>query len=343
MPANIFEKMFYSYLKPAWHAIREPSQVKKSAVRGIDEDFQGAFEVENRPVTVTLNGVPSETGDFAVVRCASKADPEEIVFDYCSERYHPLQPREVAEIFDNHVCEHAETVAFLGKGEEMFISWEMPSFEVRVGDEVQMYGIVRTGFDTKHATKLFTSTVRPVCWNTITMAEGWAKAHTDKAAAKGMIWTGKGVNRNLGRDLGYWMEHVQTKALVEAELIQSFFARLASKSIESEKVALEILQTAYPNSKKSASNYPWQLRDEQESKILAYNAGQEEIRNGIYGLFSGAGTVITPDYWGMLNSTSEYFCHYQPSKKPVAESIMFGARSKNIMAMVETLNKLSSK
>lgn len=341
MVDNIFQRMFYSYMKPAWHAIREPSLVEKTAVEIIDDECQGAFEIENRPVTVTLNGKPTETGDFAIVRCASKADPEEIVFDYCTEHYHPLQPREVAEIFDANVCQPAETLAFLGKGDNMFISWAMPEFEVIVGDVVKMFGIIRTGFDTKHGTKLFTSSVRPVCENTVVWAEAWARKHTDKSNNTGMIWTGKGTSRNLARDLGYWMQHVQSKALVEANLIQSFFGRLAKTPIKSDEQAWEILHSAYPNSNKNANDFPWQLRDAQNQKIVELNAGREEIRNGVYSLFAGLGTAITPDYWGMLNATSEYFCHYQPSKKPVAESIMFGNRAENIMVMVETLNKKS--
>lgn len=339
-PADIYEKMFYSFIAPAWHAIREPSLVEKTAVEIIDDECQGAFKIENRPVTVTLNGVPTETGDFAIVRCASEADPNEIVFGYCSERYHPLQPIEVAELFDAHVCEPAETLAFLGKGEEMFISWKMPDFEV-VKEVIRMYGIVRAGFDTKHSVKLFTSTYRPVCKNTITMSENWAKKNTNADANKGMIWTGKGLNRNLGRDLGYWMEHVQTKALIEADLIQSFFTRLSEKPIKNDDEAHKILSVAYPYSNKDASNYPWQLREAKQEVIAQFNMAQDEIHNGIFGLFAGAGTAITPDYWGMLNATSEYFCHYQPSKKPIAESVMFGGRADNIMAMAETLNKLS--
>jgi hypothetical protein len=339
MTANIYQRMFYSFKEEAWHAIRKASQVAKSAVKVIEEDCFGGFRIENRPVTVTLNGVPTETGDFAIVRCASVADPEEVVFGYCTERYHPLQPIEVAEIFDANVCEPAETLAFLGKGEEMFISWKMPEFKV-VNDLIRLFGIVRAGFDTKKSVKLFTSAYRPVCQNTITMAEGWARAHTDKKTNTGMIWTGKGTNRDLGRDLGYWMEHVQTKALIEAELVQSFFGRLAEKPIKSDAEVKEILEVAYPYSNKDASNYPWQLRDAKQEVIVQYNQGQDEIRNGITYLF-GAGTAITPDYYGLLNATSEYFCHYQPSKKPIAESVMFGGRADNIMAMVETLNKLS--
>src|SRR4030042_6308956 len=103
MTANVYETattpMFYSLRKPAWHALREPSQVDKSAERVIKEEFRGGFSIENRPVSVFLNGKMVETGDFAIVRCASVADPNEIVFDYCTEKYHPLQPVQVAEIF----------------------------------------------------------------------------------------------------------------------------------------------------------------------------------------------------------------------------------------------------
>lgn len=341
MTPNIYKKMVYSYLQPMWHDITKPSTEPLTAVEILDKRFEGAFTVETRPVTVALNGIQQETGDFAIVRSASKADPDEVVFGYCTDRYHPLQPRDVAQCFDTNVCEPAETMAFLGKGEDMFISWKMPSYEVRVGDEVDMYGIVRTGFDTLKGTRLFIANVRPVCWNTISMAEGWAKAHTDKKANKGIIWKGKGVNKNLLRDLGYWMEHVQTKALVEANLLQSFFGKLASVPIKNEEQAVTILNTAYPDAEDISAYFPRQLRDAKAEAIADFNEGQAETRNGIKYLFDGAGTAITPDFWGMLNSTSEYFCHYQPSKKHIAESVMFGPRQQKIMSMVETLNKLS--
>lgn len=343
MTANVYvtatTPMFYSLRKPAWHALREPSQVEKSAKRVIEEEFQGAFSIENRPVSVFLNGKMVETGDFAIVRCASVADPNEIVFDYCTEKYHPLQPIQVAEIFDANVCEPAETVVFLGDGEDMFITWKMPTFEVRVGDEVDMYGIIRTGFDTKHGTKLFTSTVRAVCQNTIVQAEGWSKANTDKENNRGIIWTGKGVNRKLARDMGYWMEHVQTKAIAEADLVQSFFSKLASVPVKNEAQVVSILNTAYPNKIDNSQYGPWQLRNEASAKVAEFNQGQAEIRDGIKQLFYGAGTAITSDFWGLTCAVSEYACHIMPSKKPVAESIMFGGRQKMIGSMINTLQK----
>jgi hypothetical protein len=88
-----------------------------------------------------------------------------------------------------------------------------------------------------------------------------------------------------------------------------------------------------------AKYYPAQLRGKKEEITETFNQTQEKIREGIYGLFSGAGTAITEDYYGMLNATSEFFCHYYPSKKPIAESVMFGGRQKQIMAMVDTLTE----
>jgi hypothetical protein len=343
MSANIHGEMVYSFEKPMWHNITEPSLESLTAERVYDERFLGGFPVELRPVTVPLNGKRHETKYFAIVRGKSPYDPEERILDICTERYHPLQPREVAQIFDANVCEPAETMAFLGHGEDMFISWKMPGIQVGISDGMDMYGIVRTGFTTKDGTRLFVAGVRPVCWNTITMAEGWAKANTNKEANRGIIWKGKGVNRNLARDLGYWMMHVQTKALVEAELLQSFFGKLTQQPIKNEEHLVKILNTAYPNVTDNSASGPWQLQSEESAKVAALNRGQAQLRDGIKNLFDGAGTAITPDYWGVLNSTTEFLCHVLPSKKPIAESVMFGGRAKLTMRMVNTLDKLSTK
>jgi hypothetical protein len=336
MSANIHGKMVYSFEKPMWHNITEPSLVPMSAEEIMTQRFGGGFPIHLRPVVVSLNGSLVETGDYAIVRGASPYDKKEVVFGYCTERYHPLQPMDVAKSFDANVKEPAETMAFLGKGNDMFISWQMPEFEVKVGDAVKMYGIVRTGFDTLRGARLFTSIYRPVCYNTITLAEGWAKANTD-GSGKGVVWKGKGVNKNLLRDVGYWLAHVQGKALAEATLLQEFFGKLAVTPIKSDAEARRILFRAYPNKDNVAEYYPVQLREDKAEAIHNYNEGQKGLREGIFNLFSGNGTEISPDYWGMLNATSEYFCHYQPSKRPIAESVMFGPRAKNIQSMVNVL------
>lgn len=338
MAANIHGKMVYSFEKPMWHNITEPSLVPMTAEEILDQKFGGGFEIFLRPVFTELNGENTETGDLAIVRGNSPFDQKEVVFGYCSQRYNPLQPREIAQSFDMNVNQPAETMAFLGQGEDTFISWKMPSFEVKIGDEVELYGIVRCGFDTLKGARLFTSVYRPVCANTITLAENWAKSHTD-GNGKGRIWSGKAVNKNLLRDLGYWMSHVQGSAIQEGNLLKGLFGKLAETPIRHESEAQDILKVAYPDAKDVSQYYPAELRKAKSEKTEDFNAHQKMLRDGIFELFSGAGTQITPDYWGLLNSTSEYFCHVLPSKKPIAESVMFGTRQKYIGQMVNVLTK----
>ena len=336
MPANIHGQMVYSFEKPMWHNITEPSLVQMTAEQVLDERFKGGFEIFLRAITLTLNGAPTETGDFGIVRGKSPYEDSERVFGYCTERFHPLQPREIAQVFDINVNQPAETMGFLGHGEDMFISWKLPSFEIKVGDQLDLFGIVRSGFDTLNGTSLFTAIHRPVCQNTVNAAQGWANANTD-GKGKGNIWKGKGVNKNLLRDLGYWLSHVQKNALDEVDLMKGFLGKLAVTPIKNDAEAHEIVNDAYPMADNVSGYYPVELRQGKQDKIEDFNDGQKKIQDGILTLFGGAGTAITPDYYGLFNATSEFFCHVQPSKRPIAESVMFGGRQKQISRMMTVL------
>lgn len=337
MGHEIYKRMVYSYLQPMWHALQAPSETKSTAVEVLENNFGGGFPVIVRPTFYYLNGELVEEKGTVIIRGSSSFDPEELPIGFCTERYNPLQPREIAEAFDANVGEHVETMAFLRDGREMFITWNMPEFDVRVGDTVKLYGSIKVGFDTLKGARLFTSSVRQVCMNTSTMAEAWAERHKD-GNGTGMIWKGRAVNKDLVKKVGYWLKHVQSKALSDAMLQQDFFRLLANKPIKSEQEIRGILASAYPIKNDVSSYYPVELRTEKQEKVEMENMSQIEIRNGIYELFSGAGTQITPDGWGAFNATTEYFCHVQPSKKPVAESVMFGARQKKTMAMVNALS-----
>lgn len=339
MAHNIMDKMVYSYKQPMWHALTDPVMEEMTAVQVLDEQFGGGFEIFLRPVTVQLNGENVETGDFAVVRGKTPSpSSKEEVFGYCTDRYNPLQPRQIAETFDGNVNKTVETMAFLGNGNDMFISWKMPAFEVVKGDEMELYGIVRSGFDTMKGTSLFTSTYRPVCQNTINLAENWAKNNTD-GNGRGNIWKGKGVNKNLLRDLGFWMKLVVDDSERQGGLVKDFFKNLATTPIKSDEQAYSLLYKAFPPAEKLGDFYPSELRQQKEEDIESLCEKQENIRDGIFKLFAGNGTAITPDFYGMMNATSEYFCHVMPSKKPIASSIMFGNRQKQIMQMVNVLKE----
>lgn len=340
MADRILERMVYSYRQPMWHNITEPSLVPMAAEEILDNRFGGGFAVETRPITLTLNGEPIETGDFGIVRGPTPEDPSEVVFGYCTDRYHLLQPRTVTQLFDQNVMEPAETMGFLGKGEEIFISWVMPTFEVVKDDPLDVYGIVKGGFDTNHSYRLFSSIYRPVCSNTLTLAEGWAEKNSD-GKGRGMIWRGKGTNSNLERDLGYWLSHVQGNARRESELIKSLFSRFAQTPIVRDDDAKMIIEEAYPDMPELTKYYPKELRTKKEEAIASQNESQGRLRDGIFELFAGVGTAIDPSYYGLLNATTEYLNHYGPSKKAPYSSNMWGGRQKQAMQMVTTLDYLS--
>lgn len=336
MSANIHGKMIYSFQVPMWHNIAKPSTVPMTAEEVGEERFGGFFNIELRETSFDMNG-EKVTDGYAIVRTASPYDQKEIRIGTCTKRYHPLQPREVARAFDINVNAPVETMGFLGKGEQMFLTWKLPNIKV-MAESIQLYGTISTGFDTLNGTKLFSAIYRSVCANTLAMAEGWARKNTD-GKGKGMIWSGKAVNENLLRDLGFWLSHVQAKAIHESNMLESLFGQLAEREIVHDSEAKDLLYKAFPDKDKVGDYYPSQLREEKDERIEASNKAQANIRDGIFALFAGEGTAITPNRWGLLNAGTEFFCHVLPSKKPIYESVMFGDRQAQSARLLKVLSE----
>lgn len=326
---NIHGQMAYSFEQKMWHALGKVSTVPQGAVEALSaEPFNGGFNVRLMKagwLDDNDNWIPSE-GSFAIMRTPTPYDNRWVKFDECSDRYHPLQPMEVAEMFDKMVKVPVETMAFLGAGEECFLSWEMPNVSIRQNDELNMYGIIKGGFDTKHGWRLFTAVHRPVCQNTVNLAQGWADNNSGGNALTGNQWRGKGTNPDLLEHLGYWMQFLQDRALREAELIQATFKSMTEFSITSDSEVMDILYEAFPNKSVNTDNIPPELVAKAMMDNDTFNRAQGKIRDTIMATFQG-GTAITPDFWGVTNATSEAVCHFLPSKKPIANSVMFGDRS----------------
>jgi hypothetical protein len=323
--------MAHARNQPIWHSIADPITGKQTAEQVLNSRYAGGFPVDLRPATLTLNGTPQESGDFGIVRGESAYDKKEIVFGYCTKRFHPLNPLDVCRLFDANVNQPVETMAFLGNGRKMFATWELPKFEVVVGDEIALYGILAGGWDGKSGWELFLSSVRMWCWNSYVRTRQNAK---DKGS---YLWRGKAVNKNLLHDLGCWMAHVQGKALSDVELMKSFFGKLAHTPVKNDAEIHEILYEAFPPMVDTSGLFPKELSEAKREKVEVYNTSQEETRDGIYRLFAGAGTKMTPDYWGIFNAVTEYHCQVQPSKKGIGESVMFGNRQAQTEKVVKIL------
>lgn len=335
MSANIFGDRFYGNRVPAWHKLGVISEIDQTGVEALTA-IGGGFWLEQRPIQIMLNGEYKNTGDFAIVRSPTPDDAQEKVFGYSTKRYKLLQPLDAIELFDEKVNEPCETLGFLGKGERMFITWKLPEFYVgKEEDVVQNYGFCWIGFDGIMGAGLNVTTVRVVCQNT------WAAALNDgennKDYGKGKIFSGKHTMGNLKYKLGEWMEHVQENAEKQVELAESFFGKLVNHPLSNDKEIKSLLHYAYPDPEPIPLDYPKNLRQSKQESIDAQAEVAERYRTGIYELFNGQGTAITPDMWGLFNATTEYFNYAQVAKKPVDASILFGNRARNMNKMAEVL------
>jgi hypothetical protein len=343
MTDNVFGKRFWGFRDAAWHLKGYVSQTPKNGVTALS-DIGGGYWFEKRFPTVILNGHSVELDDFsAIVRSPVPDDPTERVFDFVTGRYNILQPLEVVELFDDKVKENVETLLFLGQGETMCITWELPKFDVVKGDTVKLYGFLVVGFNGKVGASLNIGTVRIVCQNTLVMA--LSEAENSKGEGMGRIFSGKHTMKNLKYKLGEWMSYVQTNAKRQTDLTKSLFKRLANTPLEEENEVYRLLFSAFPDPKPLAKNayIPPTLRKDEEKSIEEDGKLKKKYRDGIYNLFAGAGTEITPNYWGLLNATTEYFNYGQVIKKPANASIILGPRSDNMNQMVEVLNYESQK
>ena len=341
MAHNIFGNRFYGSRTPAWHKLGIVSDKDQSAVESLTA-IGGGYWFEKRPVTVMLNGVSTETGDWAIVRSPLPDDAEERVFGYTTDRYELLQPLDACELFDTKVNRPVETLGMLGKGERMFLTWKMPSFDVVKDDTVNTYGFVALGFDAVMGSSLNVVTIRVVCQNTWMAAI--REAENSKERGRGRIYSGKHT-KNMKFELGEWMGYVQAEAERQVAMTKDFFGRLAATPLSEEKEVYQLLFAAFPDPEplSSTAYIPDSLRGKKVEKIEADKEIAERNRAGIANLLFGQGTQITPDYWGLFNATTEYFNYGQVEKKPASTSILMGNRATNMNAMAEVLLQSSKR
>jgi len=334
MMDNIYGERFYGHKYPAWHKLGIVNSDEQTA--GDTLGMLTPYWIEKRPVTLELNGRLVETGDFALVRSSVPDDVGERVFGYVTKQYTPLQPLDLAELFDDKVGEPVETMGMLGKGERMFLTWKLPSFDVRENDEVQLFGFLATGFDGKMGAYLNVTSIRVVCQNTWQAA--FAEGKNKKAKGRGTVFSGKHTQKDLPYRYGEWMGYVQEEASNQVQLVSSFFRLLANTPVQSDTVVQDILWEAFPN-REVPEYYPGTLLDDKTASVEKHNDTMAQYRDGITEVFQGAGTDITPDLWGVFNATTEYFNWGQMAKKPVEASILMGNRSRNMNRVTKVLQE----
>ena len=323
MAHNIFGNRFYGHREEAWHGLGFVTNGDMTANEVFDKF--GRYEFVRRPVEIELNGKMQETGDYAIVRTPTFEDKQERSFGYITKQYNIVQPSEVCNLFDDNVSEPVETMGVLGHGEKLFLTWRLPVVDIN-GDEIKMYGLVAIGYDGKYGANLHVTTIRAVCQNTLNIAV----SESNENIGTGRVWSGRHNSKNVGRNLGIWMEHVQAQALQQADIVANLFKRLDEVRVEDDSIAKALFAKVYPMPDALPVNYPVKLINEKQAAIDAKIEQTERDRSLAYELFAGAGTAIRPTAFGVLNAVTEYENWAGIIKKPIEYSVMFGNRSANM-------------
>ena len=165
---GIWGHMFTERGDTAWHALAETrldadtNYTATHAMQVVGADF----DIVCRDLFYTDgNGNTIPTDRVAITRPAMMGQPEQL-FGYASNKYRPLQNRELSALMDKLTDEfHLETYGVLDEGRRTFLTLAAGSVEV-AGDELKQYLFAYNTHDGGSAFKINLTPVRVVCANT---------------------------------------------------------------------------------------------------------------------------------------------------------------------------------
>ena len=303
--SNGFVEMAFVGQTP-WHKLGQELEEGASI-----EQWQVAagmdWSIERSPVRFNAQGNDQIYSGQSVLYRSDDNTPLSVV----SNRYKPVQPREVLGFFRDLVAENGfkiHTAGTLMGGKRMWALAETGKFgEVCKGDGIGGFLLLSTSCDKTLATTARFTTVRVVCNNTLTAAVNRdvnqvSFSHIqqfDHVAVKAQLG-------NAVESFGSFMEmakHLQ-KAKLSAQEAKDFVSFLVATSV--------------------------QLADEE------YDVTTNRAYKKILALFNEEAKgieLVGHTKWGMVNAVTEYYDHFNPTRSDDARlnSAWFGAgeRAKN--------------
>lgn len=265
------------------------------------------WNIERSPVRFNAQGNDQIYSGQSVLYRSDDNTPLSVV----SNRYKPVQPKEVLGFFRDLVAENGfkiHTAGTLMGGKRMWALAETGKFgEVCKGDGIGGFLLLSTSCDKTLATTARFTTVRVVCNNTLTAAVNRdvnqvSFSHIqqfDHVAVKAQLG-------NAVESFGSFMEmaKVLQKAKLSAQEAKEFVGFLVSTSV--------------------------QLADEE------YDVTTNRAYKKILALFNEEAKgieLVGHTKWGMVNAVTEYYDHFNPTRSDDARlnSAWFGAgeRAKN--------------
>lgn len=329
MAHNLFGQRFYSLRRPAWHGLGHVLDEEMGAARAFDRI--GAYDVRLDDIT-TAGGLPIP--HKAVVRSATKDDPQERVLSVVGEDYVLVSPRQVVDAWDIAVSRPIETIGALGQGETLFVSTKLPTLDVK-GDEIDNYMLLSSPMTGTDAIWLRVTPVRVVCQNTLIAA---ASASTEKHR---IVHDSRAVDR-----LKLWLDHIYQRAVDKMTLLNASFRAMAETPVnaQSRDLVLEMVYTMPAMPKRAEMPEP--IYVERVQQVSYQRERMQRKRGGVIELFEGKGMgsnrpAARGTAWGLYNACVELEDYGGTGKgRAVAESALVGDRARTKAAAYEAVMTL---
>lgn len=325
MAHELFDDRFVARGAPAWHRLGHVVSTDET-VMATDAYSRAPFIITKEALTTKivnpLSGVETamEIADAALMRWPTPDDQEYRFFGTVGPDYHHVGPDRLVEIVDAAVGRSIETYGALKMGSEMFVTYEMPGFDVR-GDAHKNYLVLWAPWNGVNAYRVFTAPLRVVCNNTLMMAMGVAgemlKISHDK---------------NSEQRLSKWMTGMYERALIRNEKIESALDLMASKRVKPGQDD-EIIERALPLPNRPRLTPDVETNEKRDAAWDIAAAAVTRKRSQVKVLWEGMGwgmdtRAAAGTFFGLYNAGVEAL-QYAPVKKEEvgAYDLLFGKKA----------------
>lgn len=310
MAHNIFNEKFLSVRQPAWHGL---GQVVQGEISAVDAGRQiGVPAVYTRPI-VTADGI-AIPGYKAIIGQVGTGTPTP--YSVVGNDYHAITHNDFLEAWDKATGGASiETIGLLGKGENLFVTTKLPTFDVR-GDEVAAYLLAANILSGREADYGRITPVRVVCQNTLNLS---ARRFTEEFR---VVHTGDAI-----RQIETWLRGVWETRQAQQQAIREAYNILAQFTLDTTGV-LDVLEATYPCADRPNVDERTDAGLDALAAWQSANTRQIAHQQQVNHLFEGAGVgsdlkSAQGTGWGLWNAVVEYEDYGKARRS--ATSALFGA------------------
>jgi phage/plasmid-like protein (TIGR03299 family) len=321
---------FYGHREAAWHQLGTVSQEPHTAVEageivGLPKIYQMPLYIQGQAHQIVAEGynaivgcLPGEQphGQYLPPDGNGLGDYTICTYGVVSSDYATITHSRFCELWDEATGgAPVETLGVLGKGDRLFVTVELPTFDVK-GDEMRSFLFGYNPVNGRQAVTARQTHVRVVCANTVAMALSGQTAFE----YRGVHYQGV-EDRLLEWLRGVWARQVDGQALVKEA-----YELLADKRIEIPALSNHVINVVYPfTPEPNKDELTGEALEIAMNEYLDKCAAMQKHRDGVIELFEGSPNhteATRGTLWGAVQAVAEYEDHGR--LRGTAMSAVFG-------------------